>query len=43
MVAQDLSSMCYDSGCTVFEGYNTAAKNCDCMMCMCPNLTDFEI
>lgn len=43
MVAQDLSSMCYDSGCTVFKGYNTAAKNCDCMMCMCPNLTDFEI
>lgn len=43
MKGTNLSSMCYDSGCTVFKGYNTAAENCDCMMCMCPNLTDFII
>lgn len=39
----NLSSMCYDSGCTIFKGQNTAAENCDCMMCMCPKLTDFII
>lgn len=39
----NLSSMCYDSGCTIFKGKNTAAENCDCMMCMCPNLKEFTI
>lgn len=42
-IGTDLSSMCYDSSCTIFKGKNTAAENCDCMMCMCPNLTDFTI
>lgn len=43
MVGTNLSSMCYDSSCEIFKGQNTAAENCDCMMCMCPNLTEFTI
>jgi hypothetical protein len=42
-IGTNLSSMCYDSSCTIFKGKNTAAENCDCMMCMCPNLTEFTI